>query len=82
MQKLDNLTMKDTHHIAKYNVDFNEYSTLTGFNQRVLHAKYYKGLVPRIKDALALGPWPSNLKDLCTRSQELDQCYWECKDED
>ena len=42
--KLDNLTMKDLHHIARYNVDFNEYSTLTGFDQCTLHAKYYKGL--------------------------------------
>jgi hypothetical protein len=49
--KLDNLSMKDTHHIAKYNVDFNEYTTLTGFNNHALYAKYYKGLAPRIKTA-------------------------------
>ena len=62
--KLDNLTMKDSHHIARYNVDFNEYSTLTGFDQRALHAKYYKGLAPRIKDALVFAGRPNNLDEL------------------
>ena len=64
--KLDNLTMKDSHHIARYNVDFNEYSTLTGFDQRALHAKYYKGLTPRIKDALVFAGRPGNLDELRT----------------
>lgn len=80
--KLDNLTMKDTHHITKYNVEFNEYATLTGFDQRALLAKYYKGLAPRIKDALALGTRPNHLEDLRVRAQELDLRYWERKDED
>ena len=30
--KLDNLSMKDSHHITKYNVEFNEYAVLTGFD--------------------------------------------------
>ena len=81
-QKLDSLTMKDSHHITKYNVEFNEYSTLTGFNRRALYAKYYKGLAPRIKDALVLAGRPNNLEDLRTRAQELDLRYWECKDEE
>lgn len=80
--KLDNLTMKDSHHIARYNVDFNEYATLTGFDQRTLHAKYYKGLAPRIKDALVFARRPGNLEELRTRAQELDLRYWERKDED
>ena len=28
---------------AWYNVDFNKYSTITGFDKRALYAKYYKG---------------------------------------
>jgi len=43
-QKLDNLSMKDSHHITKYNVKFNEYMTLTSFNNCALYAKFYKGL--------------------------------------
>ncbi len=31
--KLDNLTMKDHHHLNKYDVEFNEYATFTGFNE-------------------------------------------------
>ena len=81
-QKLDNLSMKDTHHIARYNVEFNEYSTLTGFDHRALYAKYYKGLAPRIKDALVFAGRPHNLEALRTRAQELDLRYWERKDED
>jgi hypothetical protein len=50
--KLDNLVMKDYHHLNKFNIKFNEYSTITGFSERDLYARYYKGLAPRIKDAL------------------------------
>ena len=81
-QKLDNLTMKDTHHITRYNVDFNEYSTITGFDERALYAKYYKGLAPRIKDGLVYGGKPDNLADLRAQAQALDSRYWERRDED
>jgi len=50
--KLDNLCMQDHHHITKYNIEFNEYATITGFNERALFTKYYKGLAPCIKDGL------------------------------
>ena len=52
MHKLDNLHMQDHHSITKYNVEFNEYATITGFNEGALFAKYYKGLAPCIKDGL------------------------------
>jgi len=80
--KLDNLSMKDHHHLNKYNVDFNEYSTLTGFDERALYAKYYKGLAPRIKDGLVYSGRPSTLARLRERAQELDLRYWERKDEE
>src|SRR5258706_901123 len=80
--KLDNLSMKDTHHISKYNVEFNEYSTLTGFDNRALYAKYYKGLAPHIKDGLVFAGRPTTLDGLRSRSQQLDLRYWERKDED
>ena len=44
--------MQDHHHIMKYNVEFQEYAMITGFNKRALYAKYHKGLAPRIKDRL------------------------------
>ena len=43
--KLENLKMKDSHHVTKYNVDFNKYATITGFDKRALFDKYYRGLV-------------------------------------
>ena len=80
--KLNNLSMKDSHHIAKYNVEFNEYAVLTSFDNCALYAKYYKGLAPRIKDGLVYAGRPNNLEGLRNRAQALDLCYWECKDED
>jgi len=74
--KLDNLVMKDHHHIARYNV------ALTGYNDQVLYTRYYKGLAPRLKDALVYSGKPANFNGLRTRAQALDLRYWEHKDED
>ena len=80
--KLENLRMQDYHHITKYNVDFNEYSAITGFDERALYANYYRGLAPRIKDGLVFAGKPDNLADLRTVAISLDLRYWERKDED
>ena len=81
-QKLDNLTMEDHHHVNKYNVVFNEYSTLTGFDERALYAMYYKGLAPRLKDGLVYTGRPATRDRLRERAQELDLRYWELMDEE
>ena len=80
--KLDNLLMKDHHHIARYNVEFNEYSAQTQYNDHALYTRYYKGLAPRLKDALVLSGKPETLAGLRTLTQALDIRYWERKDED
>jgi len=80
--KLDNLRMQDHQHITKYNVEFNEYATITGFDQRALYAKYYKGLAPRIKDGLVYSGRPDTLAELRTIAITLDLRYWERKDEE
>ena len=80
--KLDHLAMKDSHHVTKYNVDFNKLATLTGFDERALYAMYYRGLAPRIKDSLAISGKPDTLDELRTKAQSLDLRYWERKDED
>ena len=80
--KLDNLLMKDHHHITRYNVEFNEYAALSGYNNQALYTRYYKGLAPRLKDALVFSGKPATLAGLRTRAQALDQRYWERKDED
>jgi len=56
--KLNNLVMKDYHHLNKYNVDFNEYATITGFDKHTLYAHYYKGLAPPDQGRPGL-QWPS-----------------------
>ena len=38
---------------------------------------YYCGLPPRIKDALAIQGRPDTLKDLRSKSQEIDHRYWQ-----
>jgi hypothetical protein len=80
--KLDNLTIKDHHHLAKYNVDFNKYTTLTGFDKRALYAKYYKGLAPCLKDALIYSVCPGTLAELCTQAQAFNLRYWEHRKEE
>ena len=80
--KLDQLVMKDTHHVTKYNVEFNELATITGYEERALFAMYYRGLAPRIKDSLALSGKPDTLDELRTKAQALDLRHWERKEED
>ena len=80
--KLDNLLMKDYHHITRYNVEFNEYATLTSYNDQALYTRYYKGLTPRLKDSLVYSGKPTMLAGLRTLAQVLDLHYWECKDEE
>ena len=80
--KLENLVMRDHHHLNKYNVDFNEHSALTGFNERALYSRYYRGLAPRLKDALVYIGRPATLARLRERAQELDLRYWERKEEE
>jgi len=82
MHKLDNLCMQDHHHITKYNIEFNEYATITGFDKRALFAKYYKGLAPCIKDSLVYSSQPDTLAALRTHAMNLELRYWERKDED
>jgi hypothetical protein len=80
--KLDNLMMKDHHHLNRYNVKFNKYATIMGFDQKALYAKYYKGLAPCLKDALIYCRHPATLSTLCTQAQALDLRYWERRDEE
>jgi len=80
--KLNNLTMKDHHHIGHYNVDFNEYAAKSGYNDHTLYTRYYKGLPTRLKDNLALSTKPTTLAGLRHQAQVLDLHHWERLDED
>jgi hypothetical protein len=80
--KLDKLVMKDSHHLHCYNVDFNEYAAITGFNEQALYAAYYKGLAPRIKRAFVYSRHPKTLTRLRVRAKEIDISYWELQNEE
>jgi hypothetical protein len=79
---LNNLSMKDHHHITHYDIEFNEYAALLGYNNHALYTRYYRGLAPHLKDALVYSSKPTTLNGLRTRAQALDLRYWECKDKD
>ena len=70
--KLNNLIMKDHHHITHYNIEFNEYSILLGYNDQALYTRYYKGLTPCIKDALVFSGKLATLNELHTHTQALN----------
>ena len=69
MTKLDKLLMKDHHHIARYNVEFNEGAALTGYNDHALYTGYYKCLAPRPNDDFVLNGKPTILAGSRTRAQ-------------
>ena len=80
--QLDHLQMKDSHHVMQYIVDFNWLaSQVQGYSDSALRHYFYTGLPDRIKDKLSRIGKLWTLDGLCTLSQEIDACYWECKDE-
>ena len=79
---LDNLRMKETHHIIRYLVEFNRLSSqLHGYGEAALHHKFYTGLSDQIKDKICCTGKPQNLEDLQALAQDIDTRYWERKDE-
>jgi hypothetical protein len=79
--KLENLSMKPTHCIAKYLVEFNRLSTLTGWDSRALQHQFYHGLPARIKDKVSRVGKPDMLPALRTLALSIDNCYWEREEE-
>ena len=80
--QLNNLRMKETHCIIRYLVEFNRLgSQLRGYGEAALRHKFYTGLPDRIKDKICCTGKPRNLEDLQALAQDIDACYWECKDE-
>jgi hypothetical protein len=51
--KLKNISMKPTQHITKYLVEFNQLSTLTGWDHCALQHQFYRKLLACIKDKVS-----------------------------
>ena len=79
--KLENLSMKSTQHIAKYLVEFNRLATITGWDSRALRHQFYRGLPARIKDEVSQVGKPATLPALRTLAQQIDGRYWERDEE-
>jgi len=80
--QLNLLQMKDSHHVTRYIVDFNQLaSQIRGYGDGALHHYFYSSLPDRIKDELSRIGKPWTLDGTCTLAQEIDARYWECKDQ-
>ncbi|KIK22866.1 hypothetical protein PISMIDRAFT_31476, partial [Pisolithus microcarpus 441] len=79
--QLDHLHMKETH-LNHYVVDFNRLaSRVRGYGDGALHHLFYSRLPDHIKDEISRVSKPNTLYGLRALAQEIDACYWECKDE-
>jgi len=79
--KLESLSMKPTQRITKYIVEFNRYSTVTGWDNRALRHQFYRGLPARIKDEVSRVGKPARLSELRILAQSIDGRYWEREEE-
>jgi polyhydroxyalkanoate synthesis regulator phasin len=73
--------MKSTQRIAKYMVEFNRLSTITGWDSRALRHQFYRGLPARIKDEVSHVGKPDTLRELRILAQSIDSRYWEREEE-
>src|SRR6201999_4576381 len=76
-EELDQLRMKENHHILRYNVDFNRLAAYVPWGNAALCHRYYKGLPDRIKDLLSQQPKIRDLHKLKEVTQTIDARYWE-----
>ncbi|KIO03278.1 hypothetical protein M404DRAFT_27245 [Pisolithus tinctorius Marx 270] len=78
----DHLQMKDNHWVNKYVVEFNWLaSQVQGYGDGALCHFFYTGLPDHIKDEVCQVSKPRTLHEICHLAQEIDTCYWECKEE-
>ncbi|KAK7451755.1 hypothetical protein VKT23_012434 [Stygiomarasmius scandens] len=75
--KLSNLYMKDSDHLNKYTVKFNQYAALVHWDHTALHYFFCKGLAPCLKDELVHVVEACTLCKLRKQVSKLDNCYWQ-----
>jgi len=79
--QLEHLRMKDAHRVTRYIVDFNWLaSEVQDYGDGMLHHLFYCSLQDHLKDEIARVGKPLTLHGLMVLCQEIDACYWECKD--
>ena len=75
--KLTNLAMSDTQKITHYIIRFNNYATKCNWEEKTLVFHFYKGLCPRLKDAMVGHKKGTTTADLKELARDLDRRYWE-----
>ncbi|KAF8624559.1 hypothetical protein AX17_007106 [Amanita inopinata Kibby_2008] len=78
---LTNLSMKDSHHITKYMVEFNKLATRIDWNEPALRDHFYHGLPLRLHTEVLKGGKPLTLAAMHCKAQECDQIHWMTRDE-
>ena len=78
---IENLVMKDNHHIAKYVVDFYRLAAEVGWDDKALCRRFYKNLPARLKNEISRLGKPKTLAEMRALSQQLDHRHWERDEE-
>ena len=73
--------MKPNQRIAKYLVEFNHLTTITGWDNCALRHQFYHGLPARIKDEVSQVGKPITLPELRALAQSIEGRYWEREEE-
>jgi len=71
--QLQDLTQGGT--VPEYLTRFTQYASRVTWDTRAKMAQFYKGLNPRIKDAMALRPFPENWGALIDTASQLDDNF-------
>ena len=78
---LENLTMSDSHRVARYVTQFNRLATQVSWGSEALRYQFYKGLPDRLKDRISEIGKPKDLNKLRELAQSINARYWERKAE-
>ena len=78
--QLNHLTMKDSQHITKYVVEFNQITMqIWDYGEGALQHHFYNSLPDHIKDKVSYIGKPPTLSELCLLAQLINTCYWKHK---
>ena len=74
--QLNHLTMKDSQHVTKYVVEFNQIMIqVQGYREDALQHHFFNGLPDCIKDEVSHIGKPPTLSELCSLAQLINMCY-------
>ena len=75
-KSLNELQMKKSTRIVKYNIDFWELASRVDWNESALSDRYFCGLPLRFRTEVLRGSKPKTLAGLRLKAQEADNIYW------